>query len=83
MQQDLFLEESYRQHQHTVLVLYLSIHLSRADKLMCMSTELYIAVVMSCDSLFLSYKWNLHTSFVSIHTFVLCRLSDVVVLRYT
>jgi len=69
MQQDLFLEESYRQHQHTVLVLYLSIHLSRADKLMCMSTELYIAVVMSCDSLFLKVINGIRTLllYLSIH----------------
>ena len=35
-----------------VLVLYLSTHLSCSDIVMCVSTELYIAVVMSCDSLF-------------------------------
>ena len=63
----------------------MSAHLSCSDIVMCVSTELYIAVVMSCDSLFLKVINGIRTctSFVSIHTFVLCRLSDVVVLRCT
>ena len=71
MQQDLFLENSYRQHQHTVLVLYLSTHLSRADIEMCVSTELYIAVVMSCESLFLKVINGIRTLvlYLSIHLY--------------